>query len=110
VLFAILLPFAHTSIWMWPVLILLGASGYGVYTVSLADLGDRFSGEDLITGSAAFAVMWGIGALTGAISGGWAIELFGPYGLPLLIAIAYAILFAGIVLRNKYHKVRIGDS
>ena len=70
VLFAILLPFAHTSIWMWPVLILLGASGYGVYTVSLADLGDRFSGQDLITGSAAFAVMWGIGALTGAISGG----------------------------------------
>jgi MFS family permease len=102
VLFAIILPYTHTGIWMWPVLILLGAAGYGVYTVSLADLGDRFSGHELVTGSAAFAVMWGVGALIGSVSGGWAMDLFGPVGLPLLVAGSYAILFAGMVFWPGY--------
>jgi MFS family permease len=99
VLFAILLPYTGTSIWLWPVLVILGAAGYGVYTVSLADLGDRFQGNELVAGSAAFAVMWGVGALIGSVSGGWAISLFGPNGLPLLIAFSYAVLFTGILLR-----------
>jgi MFS family permease len=99
VIFAILLPYTGTSIWLWPTLVILGAAGYGVYTVSLADLGDRFQGNELVAGSAAFAVMWGIGALIGSVSGGWAMSLFGPFGLPLLVAFSYAILYAGILLR-----------
>ncbi len=99
VIFAILLPYTGTSIWLWPVLVILGAAGYGVYTVSLADLGDRFQGNELVAGSAAFAVMWGVGALIGSVSGGWAISLFGPNGLPLLVAFSYAVLFTGILLR-----------
>lgn len=99
VIFAILLPYTGTSIWLWPVLVILGAAGYGVYTVSLADLGDRFQGNELVAGSAAFAVMWGVGALIGSISGGWAMSLFGPYGLPMLVAFSYAALFIGILLR-----------
>ncbi len=99
VIFAILMPYTGTSIWLWPVLVILGAAGYGVYTVSLADLGDRFQGNELVAGSAAFAVMWGIGALIGSVSGGWAMSLFGSYGLPLLIAFSYAILFTGMLFR-----------
>ena len=104
VLFAILLPYTGTSIWLWPVLVILGAAGYGVYTVSLADLGDRFQGNELVAGSAAFAVMWGVGALIGSVSGGWAISLFGPNGLPLLVAFSYAVLFTGILLRASRAK------
>ena len=44
---------------MWPVLLLMGATGYGMYTVALAALGDRFTGDELVTGNAAFASMWG---------------------------------------------------
>lgn len=104
VIFAILLPYTGTSIWLWPVLVILGAAGYGVYTVSLADLGDRFQGNELVAGSAAFAVMWGVGALIGSISGGWAMSLFGPYGLPMLVAFSYAALFIGILLRASRAK------
>lgn len=101
---AIALPYANTSIWMWPVLVILGAAGYGVYTVALADLGDRFQGTELVAGSAAFAVMWGTGALIGSVSGGWAMSLFGPYGLPMLIAVAYAVLYVGIRLYSRLNK------
>ena len=104
VVFAILLPYTGTSIWLWPVLVILGAAGYGVYTVSLADLGDRFQGNELVAGSAAFAVMWGVGALIGSISGGWAMSLFGPYGLPILVAFSYAALYTGILLRASRAK------
>jgi len=101
---AVILPYTGTSVWMWPVLIMIGAAGYGVYTVSLADLGDRFDGNELVAGSAAFAVMWGTGALIGSVSGGWAMSLFGPYGLPILIAFSYAVLLAGILIRVTRNK------
>lgn len=100
-LLSIALIYTHSGKWMWPVLVLLGAFGYGVYTVAMAELGDRYSGNELITGSAAFGVMWGIGALLGSISGGWAMGLFGPQGLPLLIAFSYALLLIGILTRRK---------
>jgi hypothetical protein len=82
------------SPWMWPNLALAGATGYGVYTVALAELGDRFSGADLVAGSAAFASTWGLGALAGSFLGGWSMAGLGPDGLPLLLCLAYLVLLA----------------
>jgi len=62
-----LLPVTINNWAMWPVLIICGAAGYGVYTIALADLGDRFEGQELIAGSSAFATMWGFGALCGSL-------------------------------------------
>lgn len=98
-LFALLLPLVMGTAWMWPALVLLGAVGYGVYTVSLAELGDNFHGHELITGSSVFALVWGIGALVGSIAGGWAVEL-AAHGLPLLAALVYFVLTAGLAMRT----------
>ena len=107
VIFACLLPPVMGTLWMWPVLVALGANAYGIYTVSLAELGDRFHGHDLVTGASAFALMWGVGALLGAVSAGWAMKKFGPHGLPLFLAACYAALFLSILLR-KAHPARHG--
>jgi hypothetical protein len=48
-----------------PMLFLWGAVAFGVYTVALAELGDRFSGSMLLAGNATFAMMWGIGGIVG---------------------------------------------
>ncbi len=96
----LLLPMVMATPWMWPVLIVAGTSGYGVYTVALTSLGDRFDGADLINGSAAFALMWGVGALLGSVSGGLAMEELGRHGLPLHLAVVYVILAAGLVWRG----------
>jgi MFS family permease len=95
------LPLVMATTWMWPVLVIAGAAGYGVYTVSLTALGDRFEGIELVNGSASFAAMWGVGALLGSISGGWSMAGFGPHGLPLLMAAVYALLVAGLVVRRR---------
>ncbi|MYB34429.1 MAG: MFS transporter [Gammaproteobacteria bacterium] len=96
----VLLPFTMTTVLMWPVLVLVGTFGYGVYTVSLAMLGSRFEGAELVNGAAAFASYWGVGALIGAMSGGWSMIHFGPDGLPLHLALAYCLLAVGLCNRS----------
>lgn len=97
----LLLPGTMATLWMWPVLVAAGAAGYGVYTVALAELGDRFSGQELVTGSSAFAVMWGSGALLGSVSGGWAMAGFGHHGLPVFLAVVYFLFFGAILMRRR---------
>ena len=99
-LMLLILPLVVATPWMWPVLVLAGTAGYGVYTVSLTSLGDRFEGVDLINGSAAFAVMWGVGALLGSVSGGLAMEELGHHGLPLHLVVVYLILATGLIWRG----------
>lgn len=98
----LVLPFVMSTPWRWPVLIMIGSTGYGVYTVALTSLGERFSGQDLLNGTAAFAVIWGFGALFGSVSGGWVMAGFGPHGLPVYIAVIYLLLAAGLIFRRRY--------
>ena len=100
-----ILPAVILTPWKWPVVVVAGACGYGIYTVSLTALGSRFQGVQLINGSAAFAVMWGVGALIGSLSGGWSMSTFGSHGLPYHLAIVYFVLVIGLGLRG-YHLSR----
>jgi MFS family permease len=94
------LPLAVGSFWQWPVLVVAGAAGYGVYTVALAILGDRFTGHELIAGSASFATCWGAGALMGSLIGGSAMQAFGPQGLPLSLSVCFGVFLAGMWVRR----------
>ena len=78
-------PFVMDSNLKWPLLVLIGTTGYGVYTVSLTSLGDRFKGAELVNGSAAFAVVWG-SALCSArypVAGPW----------PVLVRMGYRLVY-----------------
>ena len=99
-LLTIAIPWVINTHILWPVLVVAGATGYGVYTMSLKSLGDRFSGQELVNGTAAFAVMWGLGALFGSVSGGWSMTLSTSYGLPLTLATVYTLLAIGLLLRG----------
>ncbi len=81
---------------IWPLTILLSTCAFGVYVVALATMGDNFKGPDLISGSAAFAAMWGIGGLFGPPIAGIAIDAFGINAMPVILALFYALLLAGI--------------
>ena len=96
------MPASMGTAWMWPLLLVVGAAGYGVYTVALADLGDRFRGDELVQGSAAFATMWGGGALVGALTGGWTMTAFGPHGLPVMLGVTYLAMLVAIGLAQAF--------
>jgi MFS family permease len=83
---------------VWPVMMLLTGSAFGVYVVALAVMGDRFTGPDLIAGAAAIAAMWGVGGLIGPPIAGAAIDLFGINAMPVTLAFFYVLLLAGLIM------------
>ena len=90
VLAFVALPWAMTSFWKWPLVLLAGTTGYGVYIVALASLGSQFRGRDLLSGAASYAMVWGVAGLFGAMLGGVLMDVFGKHALPLGLAAVYA--------------------
>ena len=90
----VLLPLLIATPFVWPLLLVLGAAGFGIYTIGLATLGDRFTGADLIAGTASFSTVWGLGALTGSVVCGLAMDRFGANGLPLALLVAFLAYLA----------------
>ncbi len=99
-----LIPLAFGSIMLWPVLLVCGAASAGIYTVALSELGERFSGTELVAGTASFATVWGLGAIFGALLGGWAFQSFGPDGLPLSIAAVFALFIGAMIWRQRMQR------
>jgi MFS family permease len=91
-----LVPFVFGTWMLWPVLTVMGATAAGIYTVALAELGERFSGHELVTGTASFSTMWGLGALAGSLTAGWSIAAFGPDGLPFSMAAVFLVFILSI--------------
>lgn len=97
---SILIPSAFGTWMLWPVLVVTGATSAGIYTMALAELSERFSGSELVAGTAAFSTTWGGGALVGALIGGWAMDRFGPDGLPYATAVVFAAFVVAIAART----------
>ncbi len=93
VLGAVLLPQVIGTILQWPLLFVWGSAAFGVFTLALAELGDRFSGSLLLAGTAAFAFIWGLGGIIGPPLAGAAMEYLGPEGLPLVMGASFAGFF-----------------
>ncbi|MEX0760233.1 MAG: MFS transporter [Tistlia sp.] len=85
---------------LWPLLFLWGSAAYGVYTLALIQLGDRFRGAQLLAGNAAFALLWGAGGLAGPPLAGAAMDILGSNGLPLVLGLLYAGLFVVVAVRR----------
>lgn len=80
------LPFVVTEPrFLWPSLFLWGGVFASIYTISLALIGERYKGAELVTANASFGVLWGVGSLTGPTMGGFAMDVMGPNGLPAVI-------------------------
>ena len=98
-----LVPFTFGTWALWPVLTVTGATSAGIYTVALGELGERFSGHELVTGTASFSTMWGIGALAGSLVAGWSIAGVGPDGLPFSMSAIFMVFVvaSAISLRSS---------
>ncbi|ABC90919.1 putative transporter, permease protein [Rhizobium etli CFN 42] len=83
----LLLAVAFSTWLIWPLVFAWGGVSFGLYTMSLIQLGERFTGQTLIAGNAAFAFAWGIGGMAGSPVAGLAMQLSGHQGLPLSLGL-----------------------
>ncbi|OQM77498.1 MFS transporter [Manganibacter manganicus] len=96
----LLLPYLMETLLVWPLVFVWGAVSFGIYTMTIIELGERFSGPALLAGNAAFAMTWGVGGVALPPLTGAAMELFGAPGLPLVMgAMCVALVLASIVRR-----------
>lgn len=77
---------------IWPLVFVWGGVSFGIYTMSLIQLGERCTGQALIAGNAAFALVWGIGGMTGSPVAGLAMQWIGHPGLPLSLGLLTGVL------------------
>lgn len=94
-------PLTMPEPWLaWPTLLLGGGLLGGMYTLSLATLGERFKGSDLAVANTAFVTLYQVGAMVGPPLGGLAMGRIGPDGLPLVVALAL-IGFVVLAIRRR---------
>jgi len=86
---------------IWPLVFVWGGASFGIYTTSLIKLGERFTGQALIAGNAAFAFVWGIGGILGSPATGLAMQLIGHQGLPLSLGLLCALLTGFLIAEGQ---------
>jgi MFS family permease len=97
----LLLPAIFDSWLIWPLVLLWGGVSFGIYTMSLIQLGERFNGRALIAGNAAFAFAWGIGGILGSPATGLAMQLIGHQGLPSSLGLLCCVLAVLLVAERR---------
>lgn len=97
----LLLPWFLTSWLIWPLVFAWGGVSFGIYTMALIRLGDRFRGQALIAGNAAFAVAWGIGGIVGSPTTGLVMQLIGAQGLPLSLCALCSLLAVFLITQGR---------
>ena len=98
----LLLPQIFDSWLIWPLVFAWGGVSFGLYTISLIQLGERFTGQALIAGNAAFALVWGIGGMVGSPATGLAMQLIGHQGLPLSLGLLCCVLVVFLMAERQW--------
>lgn len=97
----LLLSPSFNSLLVWPLVFIWGGVSFGIYTMSLIQLGERFTGQALIAGNAAFAFVWGIGGIVGSPATGLAMQIVGYQGLPLSLGLLCCVLAVLLVASGR---------
>lgn len=77
---------------LWLLVALMGGPAAALFTAGLAGVNDAFSADEMSSGTSAFTVIWHVGGLSGPALVGIAMEMWEPFGFPLMIGIVLALL------------------
>jgi len=77
-----------------------------LYALFLAYTNDFLSAEDMPAASGGLVFTFGLGAITGPLAAGWAMEVLGPFGF----WVALGVTFAAIALYALYRMTQRGNA
>ncbi len=102
---ALALPFILEPEYLrWPVLFLWGGVAMGLYTIGLAELGDRFTNSALSGANALYVMTYCLGSMAGPPIAGALMDGFGPNGFPITLIGAFSIFLVIATLRTVARK------
>jgi len=99
------------SLLAFPLAFLWGGAAFGVYTMAVTELGQRFRGALLVAGNVMLNMMLGVGSLVGVPASGGAMDVMGPNGLLLVIGLVFAgigVVYAPKMTRARTRKAAVG--
>ncbi|MHC1549175.1 MFS transporter [Phyllobacterium sp. K27] len=100
-----LLPFIYYSWYLVAALLFVwGGAVAGLYTVGLAHLGSQLKGRELASANAAFVFCYAVGMLVGPQAIGIGMDMMGPSGFAVALALffaAYALLIGSRLLTRR---------
>jgi MFS family permease len=82
-----------------PTFFIWGGIVVGFYTIGLTILGERYSGAALVSVNAAFASLYGVGALIGPSVTGATMDRWPDFGLPLVLGAICVLVLIPITFR-----------
>lgn len=88
------------SLAAYPILFVWGGCSFGLFTVGVTMLGERYRGGELVAANAAFVMTFELANLLGPPMSGWAIEAWVPTGLMVYMATIAALFVAVSALRG----------
>ncbi|HTN96038.1 MAG TPA: MFS transporter [Nordella sp.] len=77
-----------------PLLVFTGGCAAAIYTAGLAGINDAFSAAEMPSGTSVFSMLWYIGGVSGPVAAGYAMDLWDPFGMAAVVAIACASVIA----------------
>ena len=97
---AVVYPFLLDSdAWLLLMMFCWGGVSWGIYTLALGLMGERFPPHQLAAANSAFVMMYEVGSFCGPISAGAAMDRWPLYGMPMVIAAACGLLLLFGVIR-----------
>ncbi len=102
-----LLPLVSADFWPFMLALTIWGGVVGsLYTVGLAHLGSRFTGEDLAAANAAFIFCYSLGGLVGPATIGAAMDAYDPQGFAVAVACFFAAYLVLVVTRMRHAQGR----
>ena len=93
--FVIHLPWA-----LYPLLFVWGGIVFGIYTIGLTLVGQRFKGAELASANACYVMLYAGGMLVGPAVEGVALDAWNPTGLMAALA-AFCAIYVGILALRR---------
>ncbi len=99
---ALLVPLSE-SLLLLIVMAFWGAMAFSIYPISVAYMVDRVAPENMLSGSSAVLMLFGLGAAIGPALAGALMELFGHDALPLYLVVVLLALVFVLALDIRRH-------
>ncbi len=98
--YPLMLPDLGPSFWL--MMFVWGGVSWGMYTLGLALLGERFQPAQLAAANAAFVMVYEVGSIAGPVASGAALDRWPVYGLPISVgAVAALFILVAMIRRGR---------